>query len=128
MNGVFLEGAQFGSPTTGQISHGDVAGWGGDWITFYDEWQRDHAYCQAKLAHPGTTFKMLDLVEGADGYNIAMQLRGRPNLAISDAVKQYYALGTGGYRTRLNDFYNKRLSLPLTSAATWCLCLRRRCS
>lgn len=114
MNGVFLEGAQFGSPTTREISHGDVAGWGGDRITFYDEWQDytsnpdGYAYCQAKLAHPGTTFKMLDLVEDADGYNIAMQLRGSPDLAISDAVKQYYALGTGGYHTRLNDFYNKR--------------------
>lgn len=121
MNGVFLEGAQFGSPTTGEISHGD-------WIIFYGEWQRDYAYCQAKLAHPSTTFKMLDLLEGADGYNIAMQLRGSPDLAISDAVKQYCAEGTGGYSTRLNDFYNKRLSLPLTSAASWCLCLRRRCS
>jgi hypothetical protein len=36
---------------------------------------------------------MLDLVEDADGYNIAIQLRGNLDLAISDAVKQDYVLG-----------------------------------
>jgi hypothetical protein len=81
-------------------------------LGLYGEWQRDYAYCQAKLAHPGTTFKMLDLVEDADGYNIAMQLRRSPDLAISDAVKQYYAEGTGGYRTASTTFTTSACRCP----------------
>ncbi|MEU6715027.1 glycoside hydrolase domain-containing protein [Nonomuraea sp. NPDC046802] len=115
-NGVYL--APPPSSGTG-MSRGDVAGWGGDLMTFYGEWRRDSAsyssgytYCQEKLARldgPGT-FKLRDLVEDADGYNIAMKVRQGTNIA--DAVEAYFK-GTG-YRSRLKQFYEGRFSADST--------------
>lgn len=112
MNGVYLEG-----PTTAPgYNRGDVAGWLGDLFTFYGEWRTDNVadgfeYCVDNLAQPGdsSTFKLLDMIEDADGWNIAMELRGDPSLSIADAIEAYYKTG-GGYSTRFSQYYSGRFS------------------
>ncbi|GAB1823972.1 glycoside hydrolase domain-containing protein [Herbidospora sp. RD11066] len=94
-------------------NHSDVAGWGGDLMTFYGEWRRDiasyasgYAYCAEKLAQLGGTgtFKLRDLIEDADAFNLAMRVRGGESIA--DAVESYYQ--GGGYLTRFGRFYQGR--------------------
>ncbi|WP_433307735.1 glycoside hydrolase domain-containing protein [Actinoplanes sp. CA-030573] len=105
-NGVYV----VGKPATVTSGKGDVAGWGGDLMTFYGEWRRDsdsyssgYTYCQEKLAkvNANTTFELRDLTEDADGYNIAMRLRS--GVDIVTAVTSYYK--GGGYLSRMKDFY-----------------------
>ncbi|KAL9127255.1 MAG: hypothetical protein Q9217_003835 [Psora testacea] len=112
MNGVFLKG----KPATGDTNRGDVAGWGGDWMTFYGEWRRDAgkepsggAYTRAHMANlvDDTTFKMRDLVEDADCYNIGMKLHDNPSLSIADEVESNLA---SGYKTRMKRFVKERFA------------------
>ncbi|MDX3853439.1 glycoside hydrolase domain-containing protein [Streptomyces sp. AK02-01A] len=92
---------------------GDVAGWAGDWMTFYAEWRNSEeqyasgkAFCDAKLAVPGeaSSFGFNDLIEDADGYLIARAVRG--GKTIVQAVRDHYN-GGGGLR-RFNDFFQGR--------------------
>lgn len=108
-NGVYLTGQPAGTGT----SRGDVAGWGGDWLTFYGEWRRDSAsfasgltYCNERLAKVdgNGTFKLRDLIEDADAYNMAMRVRAGANIA--DEVAATY-LGAG-YLTRFRRFFAGR--------------------
>jgi hypothetical protein len=108
-NGIYLKGRPSGTST----GRGDVVGWGGDWMTFYGEWRRDsgsfssgYTYCDQKLAKVdgNGTFKLRDLIEDADGYNIAMRVRDGVNIA--DAVDAYYR--GGGYLSRMKRFYDAR--------------------
>lgn len=101
-----------GKPSGTSTNRGDVAGWGGDWMTFYGEWRRDSAsyssgytYCQDKLATLTDlgTFKLRDLTEDADAYLISMRLLGGEN--IFDVVQDHY---TKGYVTRFKQFYQGR--------------------
>ncbi|WP_370155515.1 glycoside hydrolase domain-containing protein [Streptacidiphilus sp. EB129] len=107
-NGVLLLGKPSGTAT----NRGDVAGWGGDWMTFYGEWRRDSAsyssgatYCQERLAKLSAigTFKLRDLTEDADGYLIAMRVLGGENIV--DVVQDHY---TKGYLTRFQQFFQGR--------------------
>ncbi|KAG8803858.1 hypothetical protein FRC17_006103, partial [Serendipita sp. 399] len=66
MNGVMHSDV----PDVDSFNRGCIAGWGGDWITFYGEWRRDKImpgsrYCHERLARPGdsSTFKLRDLIE-----------------------------------------------------------------
>jgi peptidoglycan hydrolase-like protein with peptidoglycan-binding domain len=108
-NGVFLKGKPSGIAT----NRGDVAGWGGDWMTFYGEWRRDsdsyssgYTYCTEKLAKVdgNGTFKLRDLIEDADAYNIAMRIRDGANIA--DEVQAYYK--GGGHLSRFKRFVEGR--------------------
>jgi peptidoglycan hydrolase-like protein with peptidoglycan-binding domain len=101
---------------------GDVAGWGGDWLSFYGEWRRDvgaypsaAAYCQEKLAQAGTvgTFTRRDLVEDADGYALACHLRAGGR--ITDAVRAHYL--SGGHLRRFTRFLTRRFGTAGNAAA-----------
>ncbi|KAL8687089.1 MAG: hypothetical protein Q9218_006639 [Villophora microphyllina] len=110
MNGVFLKGQASGTDT----NRGDVTGWGGDWMTFYGEWRRDHdkqpkggKYCLDHMCNAvdDTTFKLRDLIEDADCYNIGMRLRANPSLSIADEFEKNFA---GGYKSRMKNFIEGR--------------------
>jgi hypothetical protein len=104
------------------VCRGDVAGWGGDWLTFYGEWRRDigaypsaAAYCRQKLAQADTvgTFTRRDLVEDADGYAIAHQLRA--GNSITDAVRAHYR--SGGHLGRFTRLFIGRFGTAGNAAA-----------
>ncbi|KAI4091040.1 MAG: hypothetical protein L6R37_007806 [Teloschistes peruensis] len=110
MNGVFLKGQASGTDT----NRADVTGWGGDWMTFYGEWRRDHddqpkggKYCLDHMCNAvdDTTFKLRDLIEDADCYNIGMRLRANPSLSIADEFERTFA---GGYKSRMKKFIEGR--------------------
>ncbi|SCD67710.1 hypothetical protein GA0115245_112588 [Streptomyces sp. di188] len=118
-NGVLLKGKPSGTST----NRGDVADWGGDWMTFYGEWRRDSdsyssglTYCQDWLAklEDGGTFKLGDLIEDADAYNIGMKLRANAG-NIADLVETY-SKGTG-YLSRLKQFYEGRFGSAANAKA-----------
>ncbi|MFE0171112.1 glycoside hydrolase domain-containing protein [Streptomyces sp. NPDC059002] len=92
---------------------GDVAGWGGDLMTFFAEWRNSEeqyasgkAFCEAKLAVPtvASSFGFADLIEDADGYRLARAVRG--GKTIVQAVKDHYD-GGGGLR-RFNTYFEDR--------------------
>ncbi|WP_351226852.1 glycoside hydrolase domain-containing protein [Streptomyces sp. NPDC002133] len=97
------------------VNGGDVAGWGGDLLTFYVDWRNSkeqypsgHTFCLERLAKIGVTssFGFADLVEDADGYLLARAVNaGR---TIVDAVRDHYN-GGGGLR-RFRDYYAKRFT------------------
>ncbi|KAI4193885.1 MAG: hypothetical protein LQ346_003801 [Caloplaca aetnensis] len=110
MNGVFVKDPASGTDT----NRADVVGWGGDWMTFYGEWRRDSdeqasggQYARDHLANAvdDTTFKLRDLVEDADCYNIGMRLRSNPSLSIADEMEKVLA---GGYKSRMKSFVEGR--------------------
>jgi hypothetical protein len=108
-NGVLVKG----KPSASTTNAGDVAGWGGDLITFYAEWQRDHHsypsgydYCRARLARveEKSTFELDDMVEDVDAFNVAMKVRGGSTIANEvDALFNHQ-----GYRSRMKRFENGR--------------------
>ncbi|GAT69155.1 putative peptidoglycan binding domain protein [Planomonospora sphaerica] len=113
--GANCNGVYIARPPSGVgVSSSDVTGWGGDLMTFYGEWRRDSAsyssgytYCIERLAKVDGdgTFKLRDLIEDADSYNITMRvLSGNTNIA--DAVEAYYK--TDSYRSRFKQFYDGR--------------------
>jgi len=111
-----------GRPPAGVASPGDVAGWAGDWLTFYGEWRRDlatypsgAAYCRQKLAQPGLagTFTRRDLVEDADGHALACRLRS--GATITDAVRAHYL--SGGHLTRFTRLFTDRFGTTGNAAA-----------
>ncbi|MFJ6741623.1 glycoside hydrolase domain-containing protein [Streptomyces sp. NPDC091279] len=106
----------------GDISLGDVAGWGGDLMTLYGEWRRDHdfyasgvTYINDKMGKIGvkSTFGFTDLVEDADGYLIAQAVRG--GKTIVEAVHDHYQ-GNGGL-TRFRDYVTQRFGGTISEAA-----------
>ena len=110
INALFI----LGNPPAGQINRGDVAGWGGDWITFYGNWRRDHDqfpsggdYARARMANlvDNNTFKMRDLVEDADCYNIGITLKANPSVSIADQVSRNLR---EGYKKRMRRFVQGR--------------------
>jgi hypothetical protein len=97
-------------------NNADFAGWGGDLTTFWGEYRlsdEDNAYkfCMENLgkATVATTFKLLDFLEDADGFNIGQELRLNPTKTIYQAVREYYGPG-GGYMRRFSLFYNSRFA------------------
>lgn len=110
-NGIYLN-PPLPHPAVNECN-GDVAGWGGDLMTFYGEWRRDsgshssgYTYCMEKLAKldAAGTFKLRDLIEDADGHNIAMMVRANKNIV--EAVEAYYA--SGDHLSRFRQFYSDR--------------------
>ncbi|MFE0509135.1 glycoside hydrolase domain-containing protein [Streptomyces sp. NPDC058964] len=100
-----------------KVGVGDIAGWGGDLITLYAEWQRDikaypsgHSYCDAKFAKLGvtSTFGFNDLIEDADGYLIARRVQQGGHLL--DVVREHYGQGErdAGALTRFRDYFEQR--------------------
>lgn len=125
MNGVYLKGSPPPDTGTGgieppDVNEGDIAGWGGDWINFYADWQnavktypadQGEQFCKDNLAGstPGSHFKLRPMLEDIDGYNIAMLLLNTGSLSLPDALHQYFQpTGKSGYKTRINDFYQGR--------------------
>ena len=123
INGVLVAG-EAGPQST---NAGDVTGWGGDLITFYGEWQlavhggkKTSPHYIKRAPHPSgsefarqnlandhpTTFKLRDMVEDADCYNIATQLLhngGSTNIA--DLIESNLR---NGYRSRMQRFFSNR--------------------
>jgi hypothetical protein len=108
-NGVLVKGKPSGTAT----NRGDVAGWGGDLMTFYAEWRRDsrrqpsgYDYCRDRLARidKKSTFMLDDMIEDADAFNIAMKVRNGSTIA--DEVKSLFK--GGGYRSRFENFSTGR--------------------
>ncbi|MDX3532259.1 hypothetical protein P1P75_39170 [Streptomyces sp. ID05-39B] len=114
---------QYAKPNPkGDISLGDVAGWGGDLMTLYGEWRRDHdsyasgaTYIRDKMGKisVASTFGFTDLVEDVDGYLIAQAVRG--GKTIVEAVRDHYK-GTGGL-TRFRVYVNMRFGATAKEAA-----------
>jgi peptidoglycan hydrolase-like protein with peptidoglycan-binding domain len=111
-----------GRPPRSVADRGDVAGWGGDWMTFYGEWRRDIGaypsaaeYCRQKLAQVGAvgTFTRRDLVEDADGYAIACHLRA--GASVTGAVRAHYL--SGGYLSRFTRLLAGRFGTAGKAAA-----------
>jgi hypothetical protein len=70
-------------------------------------------YCTAMLFNQASQrFKMEDLLEDVDGFNIALKLKNNPSLSIADALTQYYKPpdNHSGYQSRLRDFWNARFA------------------
>ncbi|WP_238358486.1 MULTISPECIES: glycoside hydrolase domain-containing protein [Micromonospora] len=100
-------------PAGTYTNRGDVGGWGGDWMTFYGEWRRDsdsyssgRTYCHEKLAKVDGvgTFKLRDLIEDADAYNIAKDVRNGTSIWAS----MYVNYSGGGHLSRFKRFYEGR--------------------
>jgi hypothetical protein len=110
-NGVLVKG----KPTGTAINRGDVAGWGGDLITFYAEWRRDsgkqpsgYKYCMERLARKDvqSTFMLDDMIEDVDAFNIGMGVRG--GATIVDEVKSLFLGEQPGYQSRFERFRKQR--------------------
>ncbi|MFB6839160.1 glycoside hydrolase domain-containing protein [Streptomyces sp. NPDC056361] len=92
---------------------GDIAGWGGDIMTFWADW-RNHVdeyaspltFTQAKLAIPGqvSSFGYTDMIEDVDGYLLAKHVDGGGN--ILDWMNAHYNNG-GGLR-RFRSHFDRR--------------------
>ncbi|MEV0004578.1 glycoside hydrolase domain-containing protein [Micromonospora sp. NPDC050980] len=109
LNAAYLQ-AQPGGTLT---NRGDVGGWGGDWMTFYGEWRRDSesyssglTYCREKLAKVdgNGTFKLRDLIEDADAYNLAKEIRNGTSIWAA----MYGNYSGGGHLSRMKRFFEGR--------------------
>lgn len=98
-----------------QANPGDIAGWGGDLLTFYRDWRNASAsyssgytFAMDKLAKPGITssFGFEDLIEDADGYLLARRVASGADIAT--AVSQHYS-GNGGLK-RFTNYFQQRFS------------------
>jgi hypothetical protein len=94
------------------VNRGDFGGWGGDLITLYADWQitdkpSAHDFAYEKVVGNSGSFKLLDAIEDADGYNIAMTLLADDTSTIHDVAAEYYK-PKGGYRTRFSNFFSMR--------------------
>ncbi|MEU1276338.1 hypothetical protein [Streptomyces sp. NPDC005799] len=110
-NGVLVTGKPSGTVTNG----GDVAGWGGDLITFYAEWRRDshkqpsgYEYCLERLARKDiqSTYMLDDMIEDADGFNVATKVRAGSTIA--DEVTSLFLGKLPGYLVRFESFVANR--------------------
>lgn len=108
-NGVLVKG----KPSATATNRGDVAGWGGDLITFYAEWRRDsrkqpsgYEYCRNRLARikEKSTFMLDDMIEDADAFNVAMKVR--EGSTIAKEVESLFK--GGGHLSRFERFLTGR--------------------
>ena len=97
----------------GDATGGDVAGWGGDIMTFWADWRNsveEYAspltFCRAKLAIPGTvsSFGFTDMIEDVDGYLLAKHVAANGNIA--DWMVSHY--NNGGALTRFRAHFDRR--------------------
>ncbi|MEU6442433.1 glycoside hydrolase domain-containing protein [Streptomyces sp. NPDC047046] len=97
----------------GESTGGDIAGWGGDIMTFWADWRNavdEYAspttFCEAKLAIPGTvsSFGYTDMVEDVDGYLLAKHVADGGT--ITQWMTEHYV--DGGGLNRFRDHFNRR--------------------
>jgi hypothetical protein len=97
------------------VNEGDVAGWGGDLLTFYADWRHasdiypsGHTFCMEKLAKVGvaSSFGFNDLIEDADAWLIAEAVRGGKDVVTT--VRDLYN-GGGGLK-RFQRYWRGRFS------------------
>ncbi|MEU0070607.1 glycoside hydrolase domain-containing protein [Streptomyces sp. NPDC006332] len=97
----------------GDATGGDVAGWGGDIMTFWADWRNsveEYAspltFCRAKLAIPGTvsSFGYTDMIEDVDGYLLAKHVAGGGNIAAW--MTSHY--NNGGALSRFRSHFDRR--------------------
>ena len=107
MNAVFLK-PPLAYPF---INRSDFGGWGGDLSTLYAEWylagRPSATWVRDRVRGNAGTFKLLDAIEDADGFNMAMTLRASPSRAIHDVLADYYK-PAGSYRSRFSKFFGTR--------------------
>ena len=133
--GLQIKASHFGACMSGVLSageaiapdtnNGDIAGWGGDLITFYGEWRAaigsgnaisGSAFAMQQLANDQpTTFKLRDLIEDVDCFNVAIQIVRNPALSIADLIDAEY---NGGYVNRVTRFYAGRFGTVNLATAT----------
>lgn len=98
------------------VNEGDVAGWGGDLLTFYADWRHakdtypsGYQFAMEKLAKVGVaaSFGFNDLIEDADAWLIADAVRNN-NKDILTAVQDLYN-GGGGLR-RFQRYWQGRFN------------------
>ncbi|GAB2791271.1 glycoside hydrolase domain-containing protein [Amycolatopsis magusensis] len=98
-----------------RVNAGDIAGWGGDLLTFYADWRdavdtypNGHTFCDEKLAKPDvtTSFGFADLIEDADGYLIARRVAAGTDIVT--AVRDQY--NGGGALRRFTHYYQQRFT------------------
>ncbi|MFJ5832062.1 glycoside hydrolase domain-containing protein [Streptomyces sp. NPDC093089] len=92
---------------------GDIAGWGGDIMTFWADWRNsvnEYAspltFTQAKLAVPGkvSSFGYTDMIEDVDGYLLAKYVAGGGDIV--SWMNAHY--NGGGGLTRFRSHFDKR--------------------
>ncbi|MFF9894623.1 glycoside hydrolase domain-containing protein [Streptomyces longispororuber] len=112
-------------PSKEKAVGGDVAGWGGDIITFWTDWRNSLdkypaplAFCQAKLAIPGTvsSFGYTDMIEDVDGYQLAKFVAGGGKVV--DWMTSYYT-GGGGLKRFRNHFDRRWQTATNARACCW---------
>jgi hypothetical protein len=96
---------------------GDATGWAGDLMTFYDDWRVSNArkpqtgsdYCRERLCRPDDdgSFKLRDLIEDADAFNISTALHNDSERTIVQELEDLFRTG-GGYTDRLSRFFAAR--------------------
>ncbi|WP_053743186.1 glycoside hydrolase domain-containing protein [Streptomyces sp. NRRL WC-3618] len=98
------------------VNEGDVAGWGGDLLTFYADWRHavetypsGYAFAMAKLAKVGvaSSFGFNDLIEDADAWLLADAVRNQGKDIVT-AVTDLYN-GGGGLR-RFQRYWDGRFN------------------
>ncbi|MYV47369.1 glycoside hydrolase domain-containing protein [Streptomyces sp. SID2888] len=110
----------------GTATGGDVAGWGGDIMTFWTDWRNSEekyasplAFCQAKLGIPGTvsSFGYTDMLEDVDGYLLAKYIADSDKNTIVGWVTAQYK--NGGGLTRFRNHFDRRFQTA-TNAYSAC--------
>jgi hypothetical protein len=103
-------------------NRGDIAGWAGDLATFYNEWKLSNvksgsAFCQERLARPDweTTFKLRDILEDVDAFNIGKALLQKDPPTIVEEMKRLFS---SGYKTRFGRFYRDRFNADRETVIT----------
>ena len=119
-----LQWFQEGAAGVYTIGISDVSGWAGDLITFYDDWQAAGGkdgpkYCRERLCRTDDSgsFKLRDLIEDADAFNISTALRKDSKRTIVQELEDLFRPG-GGYTDRLSRFFNKRFGTAAICAGT----------
>jgi peptidoglycan hydrolase-like protein with peptidoglycan-binding domain len=119
-DGVFLKGQP---DNIRDVNRADFGSWGGDWITFYADWDRvrgenssGYTFCMNNLARldVDSSFSNRDLIEDIDAYTIGMALRAGTDIVT--AVRAALRNG-GGYLTRYGTFYQIRFGSDPAAAA-----------
>jgi hypothetical protein len=110
-NGVLVKGLP---DSRTDINRADFGGWGGDWITFYVEWDRvresgisGYDFCMDKLAKigGGSSFSSVDMIADIDAFEIGMACQFGANVA--DEVERVFG-GGGQYAHRYQQLFINR--------------------
>jgi hypothetical protein len=112
-----------GLPVRSATNRGDICGWGGDWITFFGDWRREHEqhpdprdFCRLKFVSidQPSTFMLSDLVEDAEGFSVAAAILAGDNIV--DALRTKYRHDRRV--PRIGPFFEGRFVDAATAAAS----------